>query len=300
MKDNPIQMKELKNREKVLKITKQCILEKFNDESLENENTFKKAEEEFEKMKSKEQEKILKLENFKRIVNERVAIYKNAQRMLNADKVIKVFEKKENFFDEVNSKNVKRQTLSDVKSKLASKINHNKLLVIDQHDSSDNEGESMDKKPATESSETLDTKITSFALKAIISNMKNEVKDLEEQNKRYSSTRRIFADLEREKAKNYLNKCNNIQYINEIKEKKEKIRFSEELDLENVVESPNIFVNDFTQKENVFKIAKPIISKKKIIPSNLLPLCPCKSFKSTNLGISECASNCIFYKNNTG
>ena len=238
-------------------------------------------------------------------MNERVALYKNAQRILSADKDLKISEKKEKCEDmNLNFKSLKKQSLNDVKTKLASKINLEKLK-IDQNYSNDNDEDSNENNiniVNLECPEIPIKKISCFTLKALLENLKNNSKTNLEQNKRYITTRKVFSDLEREKAKNFSNKSKNIQYMNELKDKKEKIRLIEELYLEiQNVSPPNLTTSDYIVKEAPLKkLPRSSILKKKVSNTNTLPLCQCKSFRSNNFEINECASNCIFYKNNIG
>jgi len=297
---------ELKHHEKLLGITKQCILEKSNDNP-EDQNTLKKAEEEYERIMMNEKEKALKLEKFKKIVNERVNLYKNAQRMLNADKDLKIMDKsKMNDDININFKSLKKQSLNDVKTKLASKINIEKLKIDQCYSNENNEKDSIQNHTENkEHPEVLVKKISSFTLKALLENLKKNSKNNVEQNRRYSTTRKVFSDLEREKAKNFSNKSKNIQYINDLKYKKEKVRLIEELDLEIRQDTTqNFIINNYIEKEESSSNKLPktpktsILKKKRIYNTNPLPLCQCKS--NNNYEINECASNCIFYKNNMG
>jgi hypothetical protein len=303
-------------------IPEQYILAKSSIVNLENQNPFKNAEEESKKIEQFEKEKREKLENFKKTVHDRVIAYKNAKRMLNEDRDIKIKNQvNEEFFEEKtknNNKNLKKQTINDVKIKLASKINLKRDQFGISTDCNINNEDEIKKtdlnfKSVIDSETLYLTKLSPFGLKSLILDAQNVTKTCQEKNKRISITRKMFADLEREKAKNYLNKSDDVQYITELKTKNEKARFNEESELDNLNKNFTISIqNDHSDYLNmqIKNTKKKIYTKtfdkhsfKEITRPNeiQLPLCKCKSYETHNMDPNECcANNCTFYQNQKG
>ena len=268
---------------KLIEIVKKYIL--IQSDSVNDKNSYKNAEEESKKNLIREEEKRLKLESFKKKVCERVKKYQNLQRITNENRDIKI-QKNENqeYFDDLNCENIKNKKIVNVKIMLASKKNmdKNKLKCYDIYNLIN-----------FETSETNSLKVLSkFALQSLIFDLKKKNKCSSNQNERIITTRKVFSDLEREKAKKFCSdSCLKLLNINELKSKKEQLRFNEELDFENNIKSEikNNKIFSINSKHN-----KYLMNEKKL--HSFVPLCQCKLY-NTDI---ECANNCLFYKNNAG
>lgn len=323
-------------------IPAQAILTEIHETNQDSVNPFENAQKEEEKIADYLLKKQQKLDNFKKLVKQRVNAYVNIQKKVNEDQQLAVIKttKSKNQVKIITSSNgratiqrvVSNYQLNDAKKDLASKSKNeeNEETPLPGGDWTKNTQEDENQslrslqrrcKSATSSLSSL----PDFVLRSLIDKNENEANLNREYKQRIHSTRKIFADLEREKVKNDLsNKKENKSLVVKIKLEKEKEREKHEKDIQaqnklqtlkdmfvkKIDEKPKIITPTETEEakqarkqkefQRYIEAIKELIREKAHKKGFILPpLCQCNiiSNNSWDFNPNNCANNCIFYKN---